>query len=189
MIGFGTMKVRSMMKRTTMKTTMKTTRVMAAAAAAALVIGCNNNKNEQAQNALFKPDGEERVSKFVNVQAANGARNDRMLYAHHFDAGHLNSLGRSKVLLMLEDAENSDPGVVHLVDAGEGDLLAQRKASVELYLKTAEGPNKLAFHPAAPNLVRFAKTESGKLDADGQSQSGAAPAPAPLPMSSPSMTR
>jgi hypothetical protein len=186
MIGFGTMKVRSMMKRTT-KT--KTLVMAAAAAAAALALGCNN-KNEQAQNALFKSDGEERVSKFVNVQAANGARNDGMLYAHHFDAGHLNSLGRSKLLLMLEDAENNEPGVVHLVDAGEGDLLAQRKASVELYLKTAEGPNPLAFHPAAPNLIRFAKTESGTLEAADPSQAGGGtPAAAPAPMSSMPMTR
>ena len=90
------------------------------------------------------------------------------LYAHHFTGGHLNSLGRSKVLLMLEDCgANCEPVVVHLVDAGEDDLLAQRKASVELYLKTAEGPNKLALHPAAPNIIRFAKTESGSIDGGG----------------------
>ena len=132
--------------------------------AAALALGCDANKTEEAQNALFKSDGEERVSKFVNVQAANGARYDAMLYSHHFTAGHLNSLGRQKVLLMLEDCENCDPIIVHLVNAGEGELLEQRKSSVELYLKTAEGHNKLAFHPAAPNLIRFNKTESGQLE-------------------------
>jgi len=166
------------MKRT--KTT-KTMTMLVAATAAALALGCNN-KTDEAQNALFKSDGDERVSKFVNVQAANGARNDGMLYAHHFDAGHLNSLGRGKVLLMLEECgEDCEPSTVHLVNAGEGDLLAQRKASVELYLKTTEGPNKLAFHPAAPNLVRFAKTESGQLEAPA--------APAPMSSSPTSMTR
>jgi hypothetical protein len=183
MIGFGTMKVRSMMKRMMNTTKTKTTTLLiAAAAAAALAIGCNN-KNEEAQNAIFKSDGEERVSKFVNVQASNGARNDGMLYAHHFDAGHLNSLGRGKVLLMLEEADNAEPRVVHLVNAGEGDLLAQRKASVELYLKTTEGPNKLAFHPVAPNLIRFSKTESGELATP--TQPGATPVPtAPMSASS-----
>jgi len=160
------------MKR--MDTSKRNTLLVAATAAAltVLAMGCKNDKNEEAQNALFKPDGQERVSKFVDVQASNGARADGMLYAYHFTGGHLNSLGRSKVLLMLEDCgENCEPTVVHLVDAGEGDLLAQRKASVELYLKTVDGPNKLAFHPAAPNMLRFAKTESGSLDSSGDSSS------------------
>ena len=64
--------------------------------------------------------------------------------------------------------------MVHLVDAGEGDLLAQRKASVELYLKTTEGPNKLAFHLAQPDMIRFAKTESGSLDQSGAGSGGSA---------------
>ena len=152
------------MKRT--KTTKATTLILAAAAAV-LALGCDKNKKEEAQNALFKSDGDERVSKFVTAQASNGARHDAMLYNHHFTGGHLNSLGRSKVLLMLDDCENCEPVVVHLVDVGEGDLLAQRKASVELYLKTTEGPNKLAFHLAEPDIIRFAKTESGSLDESG----------------------
>ena len=113
---------------------------------------------------IFNAPREERVSKFIAVQSANGARNDGMLYAHHFTAGHLNSLGRQKVLHMLDDCESCDPIVVHLVNAGEGELLEQRKASVELYLKTTEGPNKLTFHPAAADIVRFNKTESGKIE-------------------------
>ncbi len=174
---------------------MKRMTILVTAAVTALAIGCNN-KNEAAQNALFKSDGQERVSPFVTVQAANGARNDAMLYAHHFTAGHLNSLGRSKVLLMLEetssDENGGEPRIVYLVDAGEGDLLAQRKASVELYLKTADGPNKLALHPAAPNIIRFAKTESGSLDGDGDGAGSAATSgggptsPPPTGMSSPS---
>jgi hypothetical protein len=140
--------------------------------------GCQSdagNAKEQAENEkfhakhdsnidIFNAPHEERVSKFIDVQASNGARNDGMLYAHHFDAGHLNSLGRTKVLHMLADCETCEPVVVHLVSVGEGELLEQRKASVELYLKTAEGPNKLTFHPAAADIVRFAKTESGKVE-------------------------
>src|SRR4051812_27921499 len=188
MIGFGTMKVRSIMKRTT---TTKTTTVLLAAVAAAtlLTLGCDKNKKDDPTTAHFKAEGDERVSKFVTVQASNGARNDGMLYSYHFTAGHLNSLGRSKVLLMLDDCENCEPIVVHLVDAGEGDLLAQRKASVELYLKTTEGPNKLAFHLAQPDMIRFAKTESGSLDqsggGDGTQTSGGGPtSPPPTGMSS-----
>jgi hypothetical protein len=170
MIGFGTMKVRFTMKR---QTTTKTLILATAAAAALLALGCDKNKKDDAANAIFKSDGDERVSKFVTVQASNGARNDGMLYGYHFTAGHLNSLGRSKVLLMLDDCENCEPIVVHLVDAGEGDLLSQRKASVELYLKTTEGPNKLAFHLAQPDMIRFAKTESGSLDQSGSGDGAA----------------
>jgi len=176
----------------TTKTT-KTTMLVSAAAAALLLAlgagaGCNHDKKEDAQNALFKSDGQERVSAFADRQAANGARNDAMLYPHHFEGGQLNSLGRAKVLLMLDDdsattaADKTATRTVHLVNAGEGELLAQRKQSVELYLKTAQGPNELAFHLAAPNLVRFDKTESGKLEpADGgAAQGNMTPAPAPF---------
>jgi hypothetical protein len=65
---------------------------------------------------------------------------------------------------MLDNCDNCDPIVVHLVNVGEGDLLNQRKASVELYLKTAEGPNALTFHPAQDDLIRFNKTENGKAE-------------------------
>ena len=62
-------------------------------------------------------------------------------------------------------ATTASRSTVHLVHCGEGDLLANRKQAVELYLKTADGPNTLTFHPAAAGMVRFAKTESGKVDA------------------------
>ena len=143
---------------------MKLTNVTAIAAISlATLIGCQNKD----QNGFFKGEAAhgERVKKFMQVQASNGARNDAMLYPHHFNGGHLNSLGRQKVLLMLEDCDNCEPVVVHLVNAGEGDLLSQRKAAVELYLKTTEGPNKLTFHPTQSAVIRFNKTESGDLDA------------------------
>ena len=140
--------------------TMKLTNLMAWSAAALVIFsgGCLQNENH---NGFFKGEaGREEVEKFQQVQVSNGARNDGMLYAHHFTGGHLNSLGRAKVIAMLDNCDSCDPIVVHLVNAGEGDVLTQRKASVELYLKTTEGPNKLTFHPAADDIVRFNKTES-----------------------------
>jgi hypothetical protein len=154
---------------------MKLAKTMAWLAAAAVVVlgaGCGSDNKEKPYNEFFKADSGDRVNAFNNVQASNGARNDAMLYPQHFEGGHLNSLGRSKVLLMLEDCENCDPIVVHLVNCGEGDTLAQRKASVELYLKTTEGANALTFHPSAPDIVRLAKTES---PGDGGGAAGGAP--------------
>ena len=143
--------------------TMKLTNVMAWAAAALVIFsgGCMDEN----QHGFFKGEaGRDEVTKFGAVQNSNGARYDGMLYAYHFTGGHLNSLGRAKVIAMLENCENCDPIVVHLVNAGEGDTLAARKASVELYLKTADGANDMTFHPAADDLVRFSKTESGKAE-------------------------
>src|SRR6476469_4930405 len=131
---------------------MKLTNAMAWLAAALVVLGAGGckstpEKDDTAPKAKvdvhdeFRQDAEnERVTRFVDIQSSNGARNDAMLYPSHFTGGHLNSLGRSKVLLMLEDCDSCDPITVHLVNCGESDLLAQRKAAVELYLKTAEGP-------------------------------------------------
>jgi hypothetical protein len=155
--------------------TMKLTNVMAWAAAALVVLsgGCMNEN----QNGFFKEEAaRDEVEKFSDTQISQGSRNDAQLYAYHFTGGHLNGLGRAKVISMLDNCENCDPIVVHLVDAGDGDLLTQRKASVELYLKTAEGANKLTFHPASEGLIRFNKTESGVIEAAAAPTDGAAPA-------------
>ena len=171
-------KDKTTMKRS--KTTKTTVAWLAAGAVAAIVLfsaGCgdeNKKKDTKTTADFFKEDGNEHVTPFKNVMAANGARHDAMLFAHHFDGGHLNNLGRSKVMLMLQDCESCEPITVHLVNCGTGEQLAQRKAAVELYLKTAEGPNVLTFHPAEPDIINLAKTDSGS-----SSDSGAAAAAAP----------
>jgi uncharacterized membrane protein YgcG len=148
---------------------MKLTSMLAWSAVAVLLLaGCQDEN----QNGFFKGQaaGDE-VNKFGDVEASNGARNDAMLYSYHFTGTHLNSLGRAKVLAMLDNCDNCDPIVVHLVNCGEDDVLAQRKAAVEMYLKTSEGPNLVTFHPAADDMVRMAKTESGTTDQGGSSGS------------------
>ena len=159
---------------------MKLTNAMAWLAAALVVLGAGGCKSTPQKDEPttttkariethddFRQDAEdERVTRFADIQSSNGARNDAMLYPVHFTGGHLNSLGRSKVLLMLEDCDSCEPITVHLVNCGESDLLDQRKAAVELYLKTPAGPNTLTFHPAAPELLRFDKTENGKAGTD-----------------------
>ena len=62
------------------------------------------------------------VQRFADVETSNGARFDANLYPHDFNGAHLNSLGRAKVLLMLQDCETCEPIIIHLVDAGEGDV-------------------------------------------------------------------
>lgn len=164
-------------------------RVWAAAAVVVVVsAGCANreqdrdanqdfNAQHESKGDFFQKPGADRVAPFANVQAANGARHDAMLYKHHFSEGQLNSLGRSKVLLMLEDCESCTPATVYLVNCGDGELLAQRKASVELYLATADGRNPNVNHPAAAQMARLPKTELGTITVepiDAQSGSAAA---------------
>src|SRR5215217_156359 len=144
------------MKRESEDSTMKLTNLMSWIAAAVVVFaggGCTTHTSsgrdrDEANFDLFPKEPEVTVQRFGDVSTSNGARYDANLYPHHFNGGHLNSLGRAKVLLMLQDCETCEPIVVQLVDAGEGDLLDQRKQSVELYLKTAEGVNTKTFHPA-----------------------------------------
>lgn len=162
---------------------MKLTHIMAWAAAILVVLGAGGCKSdaqdkqasdkriqEKQEADIFSQDRSgARVTRFIDVQAANGARNDAMLYPAHFDGGQLNSLGEAKLTMMLQDAESSQPQTVYLVNCGEGDLLAQRKAAAEAYLQAAVGPNKLTFHPAAPEIIRYLKTESGKVGGESSS--------------------
>src|SRR5215467_6571327 len=101
------------LREETMKRT-KTLAWVAAGTVAAIVLfsaGCDNNKKtetatkpkQEANADFFKEEGNERVTPFLNVQYANGARHDAMLFPQHFDGGHLNNLGRTKVMLMLQD--------------------------------------------------------------------------------------
>ena len=169
------------MNRESEDSTMKLTNLMAWAAAAVVVFGaggCASDKRDDdggaANSDFFLKEPEVNVQRFGEVQTSNAARIDANLYPHHFNANQLNSLGRAKVLLMLQDCETCEPIVVHLVDAGEGDLLAQRKEAVELYLKTADGPNPKNFHPAAPSLARMMKVESSEMEGGGASATGGA---------------
>src|SRR5205809_1326261 len=100
--------------------TMKLTNLLAWSAAAVLLLsGCQTENH----NGFFKGEAaRDEVVKFCDVQASNGARNDAMLYSYHFTGTHLNSLGRSKVLAMLDNCDNCDPIVVHLVNCGEDDV-------------------------------------------------------------------
>lgn len=154
---------------------MKRTTAWAWVAAATIVLstGCASDDKDHSADRhaahetpapdFFQQPGGERVSPFARAQAANAARRDAMLYAHHFAEGQLNSLGRAKVLLMFEDRESVRDATVYLVDCGDGELLAQRKQAVELYFRTEDGPNPSAAHPAAPHMARLSKTESGTV--------------------------
>src|SRR5512133_3478339 len=72
----------------------------------------------------------------ANVQAANAARADAMLYPHHFDGEHLNSLGRAKLDALLASDRQADPLTVYLnlPDSEKDSGNEGRRAAVSRYL-------------------------------------------------------
>ena len=152
-----------------------TTRPGRIALLAALAIigaaGCQNDRDRDpatvtAHGERFPSDAEVRpVDRFVRVQAAAAARTDAALFPHHFDAaGDLNSLGRGKLDLMLQD-DAALPLVVHLDLARPGAdpvpadncrqsvraYLADRGLD-ESQLQFRDGPNAADSHSARDGL-------------------------------------
>ena len=167
--------------------------VACGAALYAAATGCQNDNATASANAngngnggravihgdVFPADGEERaVDRFVRVQSASAARADATLTDHHFDrGGELNSLGRSKLDLMLKDDESSLPVVVyvdvHRPDGGQGGAGAgaeRCRDAARRYLADKgladdrvdfrTGPNVNYRHPARDGLRGLRKFES-----------------------------
>src|SRR5687767_3423192 len=84
------------------------------AAIAFATAGCRNDKRSRAVHGEIFPRDEavRPVDRFVDVQSAAAARADGTLNAYHFDAGgDLNTLGRTKLDMMLRD----DNAATHVV--------------------------------------------------------------------------
>jgi hypothetical protein len=135
--------------------------------------GCQNQNLDPTLEGFFPEDtGETRkTTQFADVSAASGARNDAMLFKHHFDGAKLNSLGEQKLDLMLKDDDSPTPLTVYL-DLTEKDAVTkQRQASVVTYLKDkglAEaqiqilyGDNPDARSPASRGIADIGKTDTG----------------------------
>jgi hypothetical protein len=111
---------------------------LTALAGAALLAGCRAEAGEPDPAAHWKLVGDETmraetqpraIDRILLAQTITGAGEDAMLYNHHFDGPELNSLGQTKLRLMLEDLQFlADPHVY--VVSGE----AQHMAAVRRYL-------------------------------------------------------
>ncbi len=135
--------------------------------------GCaQDQQQKQAMGEFFPQPGEVRdIYRMSRVQAASGARADSTLQPYHFDKGELNSLGREKLSLMIDDDDANNPLVVYLNVPADDEFKATRQDSVVAYLKEQgleekqvsfkEGVNTATDHPAEDSLSRIAKTESG----------------------------
>jgi hypothetical protein len=147
--------------------------------------GCewNYNQQRQAMGEFFPPNGEMRdVQRIERVQEASGAREDATLEPYHFDKGEVNSLGRQKLSLMIDDDDANNPLVIYLNVSGNDEFKAARQDSVVAYLKDQgleekqisfrEGPNPATNHPAEESLIRMSKTETGPAAGNSGSSPG-----------------
>jgi hypothetical protein len=158
------------MKSTTKKyLTLTTTAVLAFAGLTAGGGGCATDKSEPKD--FFPPaDGHRKVNQFTDVQASNGAQEDATLQPLHFRGSRLNSLGQDKLDLIIPDEPDGDvivylnlPAGSELTSARHDNVLAYLKAAGidEEHIKLHDGPNLESTHPAAEDLSRLSKTETG----------------------------
>jgi hypothetical protein len=142
--------------------------------ASALLTGCHTAPIAHGE-VMYKNDDTTCVGRMSQAQAANGAKNDAMLYDHNFHGSELNSLGQVKLDLILKATPSGDPVYVYLNMTH--DQVAARQAAVTAYLKTAgladtkiivaEGANPNPSTPTAYNM-------SGLYKKDGQVYAGEA---------------
>lgn len=154
----------------TRKTNLLTTKL--AAAALLLLGGCHDVQSQMDRDKAgdaFSPEDDMRGYRRAMVaQEAAAARKDGMLYAYHFDGDRLNSLGQSKLSLMVRANDQAFPIVVYMNVPSDGHLQARQDAvrtymtdaglrREQLAFETGINPNNTSS--AAQNLQRYAKTE------------------------------
>jgi hypothetical protein len=135
--------------------------------ASATLTGC---KHEVSHKHFARESEVHDMDRFAAAQSAAGARQDGMLYSHHFSGGELNSLGRSKLHLMALDKASTEPLAVYLNTTNDS-LAQERQTTIGKYLQEhglaaadvqiKTGANPRSTFPAASGLIRYSKTESG----------------------------
>ncbi len=134
-----------------------------------LLAGCSSSQSAQtAQDTFFQsPDEVPLATRLFDTQAARGARADATLYPQHFTGPRLNSLGRSKIDLMLLDTDAAPP--LRLFIDGQAsdpawmaraDAVKQHLADLGLtagQVEISAGPNPETWHPVARDIEALSK--------------------------------
>lgn len=134
--------------------------------------GCKSNQPKEpvAHGEQFDCEGAPRAAtRIAESQAALGAAADGMLYDRSFRGNALNSLGQSKLDLIVKGTPTGDPVMVYLNMPHES--ASTRRAAVVAFLKNAgikdsnikltEGANPNDTTPAAYNLAGIYKGKDG----------------------------
>ena len=141
--------------------------------------GCQ--QPQQAWNQFAPEDEIRQVDRVLAAQAAAAAREDAMLYPRHFDGTQLNSLGKAKLHLMADPAQDQ-PLVVYLNVPDKAPVQQQRQAVLayaqELGLAQSKvevrtGPNPGLSFPAEPGVKLLNSEEINRPMDSAYSSSGA----------------
>ncbi|HSV13947.1 MAG TPA: hypothetical protein VLI90_06780 [Tepidisphaeraceae bacterium] len=145
--------------------TAKLTQLAALAITTLLLVaaGCHSNPNQKiAHGEEFSDEkAATSVGQMAQAQTAAGAKNDGMLYDHNFHGTKLNSLGQTKLDLIVKGTPAGDPVVVYLNVPQDG--LAARRPAVLAYLHDGglkDAQIKLIDGPATGENTPSAKTMS-----------------------------
>jgi hypothetical protein len=160
-------------------------RLTAGVAVMALTTGCHHEQAGIVHGEQFQNEHAERaLYEFNDRQAANAARLDGTLRDYHFDAARLNSLGESRLELMLYRRESTGALVVYLDLLADDTNTPKRQSVVLAYLKDRgfsddqiefrSGPNPNWNSPVAPLLAAQAAAAGGSATG-GAAPAGAAP--------------
>jgi hypothetical protein len=157
--------------------------------ASLLLAGCSSNQSSQTSQETFfqSPDEVPLATRMFDTQAARGARADATLYPQHFDGARLNSLGKSKIDLMLRDTEagpllklyidgqSSDPAWTARADGVKQHLASS--GLIDTQYEVVAGPNPATWHPVAKDIEAMGKPEVAKPAADAASFTPTSPTP------------
>jgi hypothetical protein len=151
-----------------------------------LAAGCQQQQASApvAHGEEFPPDAQTtNLARLEQSQAASGAVADGTLYACHFTGGSLNSLGTSKLDLILKGSGSSPVSV--WLSVPDDSSAGARQAAVASYLSScgltadrfhiAAGGNPNLTHPAAQGLSDLAKTDASTGPASSISASANTP--------------
>lgn len=136
---------------------MKSTNYFALVLAVAVIGGCKSEptakeptpKEQARQSEHFPADDADRpVWRILESQTAAAAAEDGMLYAHHFQGGELNDLGRDKLDLM--SRSEMRPLVVY-VNVSDDANSAARQEAVTRFLSTTGMEADAMMVKAGPN--------------------------------------
>jgi hypothetical protein len=153
-------------------------------AALAMVTACEQQTGRN-YASKFDPDLERQEQvQLLQTQKAAGAYADATLYADHFDAAGLSSLGKEKLDLMLADGHAKSPLAVYLQIPNDAQAAA-RQVAVSHYLmdkgglKSSQilitlGVNPDNTYPVGDSMKNYDKTDTaGDIgSAGGSSSSG-----------------
>jgi hypothetical protein len=146
------------------------------AVASLLAIGSTTGcKSDKAQPAVVhgeefvRADATRNVGCISQAQAASGAKADGMLYDRNFHGEKLNSLGMTKLDLIVKGTPAGDPVVVYLNVPQDG--LETRRPAVLAYLKEGglkeeqikliDGSNPTNTTPSAMSMSKLYKSTNG----------------------------